>query len=140
MARKVLSEKDLRDLKEVVRALTSYDKEDQSWINHVVNFVLLRMQTLKARSLAQYLHFISENAQEFELFISNVTIHKTDWFREKNHFDYILMEIKRRLSKGAYQGQVFRVLSAACSTGQEVYTLGVVLETVKKIYPHWNGQ
>ncbi len=129
------SAKDLRELKDVVRTLTSYDKEDPSWINHVINFVQLRMRTLGAKSLAQYFAYIAEDAQEFELFISNVTIHKTDWFRETNHFSYLLQEIKKRASRGMYQKTPFRALSAACSTGQEVYTLGVVLETIRRIYP-----
>lgn len=62
-------------------------------------------------------------------FIDEITTNKTDFFRENNHFDFIkdrihfIMEKSRRIAVN----KEIRVWSAGCSTGEEAYTLAMVL-------------
>lgn len=66
--------------------------------------------------------YLAELAQE-------ITVNKTDFFREKNHFEFIsdqlsiILEKRRRL----HQRSELRIWSAGCSTGQEPYSLAMVL-------------
>jgi chemotaxis protein methyltransferase CheR len=70
--------------------------------------------------------------------IDAVTTNKTDFFREADHFDYLLNELLPKVCpKG---GMVFKVWSAGCSTGEEPYTLSMVLEEYRRVVPafHWS--
>ena len=74
-----------------------------------------------------YLQGIPEYHLEWQNFINLMTTNKTDFFREIRNFDYIeeILIPKWIQSKKSE----IRVWSAACSTGEEPYTLAMFLET-----------
>jgi len=61
--------------------------------------------------------------------IDAVTTNKTDFFREQKHFDYlnevVLPEVMNKLKSAIIRS--FHVWSAGCSTGEEPYTLAMLL-------------
>ena len=58
--------------------------------------------------------------------IDVVTTNKTDFFREPHHFDYLSQNI---LPQHIHEGRkTMKVWCAACSTGEEPYTLAMVLQ------------
>ena len=61
--------------------------------------------------------------------IDAVTTHKTDFFREPAHFEYLVKQVVPELfrTSGAGSRRPLEVWSSACSTGEEVYTLAMVL-------------
>jgi chemotaxis protein methyltransferase CheR len=61
---------------------------------------------------------------EFIQMIDVVTTNKTDFFRECGHFDYLVGKALPELSR---TGRKIEVWSAGCSTGEEPYTLAMVL-------------
>ena len=54
-------------------------------------------------------------------FISALTTNKTEFFREKAHFDFLAKWLQSR------PNQSVRIWCAACSTGQEPYTLAMIV-------------
>lgn len=73
-------------------------------------------------------HILSQDVsrEEIDELLNAVTTNKTDFFRERNHFDYLVSNILP-----AYTGQgrrTIRCWSAACSNGAEPYTLAMVLD------------
>ncbi len=62
---------------------------------------------------------------EWEIFTNLLTTNKTDFFREAKHFDYLVTEILPAWLKTSQK--TFKVWSAASSTGEEPYTLAMVL-------------
>ncbi len=63
-------------------------------------------------------------------FINSITVNKTDFFRESQHFDYILQKAHGIVSSNPSikaRGEI-RAWSAASSTGEEPYTLAMVLK------------
>ncbi|HRY55474.1 MAG TPA: CheR family methyltransferase, partial [Spirochaetia bacterium] len=69
-----------------------------------------------------------------------VTTNKTDFFREADHFDYLLESIvpeaERRFGSGI--AKPFNVWSAGCSTGEEPYTIAMVLEEHRDKEPRFS--
>jgi chemotaxis protein methyltransferase CheR len=65
--------------------------------------------------------------------IDAVTTNKTDFFREADHFDFLLNDLLPRIRPAG--GPVFKVWSAGCSTGEEPYTLSMVLEEYRRAVP-----
>ncbi|MEJ6949844.1 CheR family methyltransferase [Natronospora cellulosivora (SeqCode)] len=63
-------------------------------------------------------------------FDHEVTTHKTDFFRENNHFQFIGEKSGEILAKNKriLFSREIRVWSAGCSTGEEPYTLAMVLK------------
>lgn len=58
--------------------------------------------------------------------IDAVTTNKTDFFREPNHFDYLVQHVLPGYER--VFGPKLRVWSSACSTGAEPYTIAMLLE------------
>ncbi len=85
-----------------------------------------RLRALQMNSYKAYCDYVfSAEGQRHELFhmIDVVTTNKTDFFREAVHFEYL----SNNVLPNARRDQLFKVWSAACSTGEEPYTLAMVL-------------
>jgi len=80
---------------------------------------------------AGYLRILRNDPDEMSKFINALTTNKTDFFREASHFAHL----ERELLPKAARGRPFMVWSAACSTGQEPYTLGIVMEDFARGHP-----
>jgi len=82
----------------------------------------------------EYVDFVfSEEGTRAELIhmIDAVTTNKTDFFREADHFDYLLNVYLPSVPTS----EVLRFWSAGCSTGEEPYTLAMVLEEFRRGSP-----
>lgn len=86
----------------------------------------------------EYYHFIlsppiSEKQKDLKnKFIDTVTIHKTNFFRENNHFEFLQRNISSIISESSslkYSNEI-RVWSSACSTGEEAYTLAMLFKEI----------
>jgi chemotaxis protein methyltransferase CheR len=74
---------------------------------------------------ADYLKALPAAHEEWEHFVNCLTTNKTDFFREAEHFDYLVNEIIPTWRKANRTD--FDVWCAAASTGEEPYTLSMVL-------------
>ncbi|MDX2111417.1 MAG: CheR family methyltransferase [Verrucomicrobiota bacterium] len=72
-----------------------------------------------------YLFELPESAPEWLEFINLVTTNKTDFFREPKHFDYLVRTALPSMSNG--DAWLAKVWCAGCSSGEEPYTLAMVL-------------
>ncbi|MFP4445592.1 MAG: CheR family methyltransferase [Desulfosudaceae bacterium] len=79
------------------------------------------------RQYQEYLFSAEGLVRELPLLIDAVTTNKTDFFREPSHFDLLadsLLPLWMQKSRGH---QRFSVWSAGCATGEEPYSLAMVL-------------
>ena len=80
-------------------------------------------------SIADYCAYILSgdvSQADMDDFLNAVTTNKTDFFRERNHFDFLVSDILPDYQK---RGQrMLRCWSAASSNGAEAYTLAMVLD------------
>jgi len=88
-----------------------------------------RLRALGISSYAEYTDFVLKtglNGDEAFEMIDVVSTNKTDFFRDKAHFDFIVENLIPHWS-----GRVVKVWSAGCSSGQELYTLAMILQEAK---------
>ncbi|MEW5770073.1 MAG: protein-glutamate O-methyltransferase CheR [Pseudomonadota bacterium] len=83
---------------------------------------------LRERGLAsygEYLRLLTSGRQpeETQIAIDLLTTNETYFFREPKHFDYL----RDKVLPQHRPGTAFRVWSAACSTGQEPYSIAMLL-------------
>jgi chemotaxis protein methyltransferase CheR len=89
-----------------------------------------RMRSLEIDSFADYCEFLfSRRGQSEELihFLDAVTTNKTDFFREPNHFAFLTKSALPMLDSDCGHLRPLLVWCAGCSTGEEAYTLAMVL-------------
>ena len=88
--------------------------------------LLRRVRELGLESVERYgdYFFAASNAAEREQFINAITTNKTDFFREPSHFDFLTRKAVPNLVR---RGVRLKVWSAGCSSGEEPYTLAMVL-------------
>jgi chemotaxis protein methyltransferase CheR len=91
-----------------------------------------RLKGLGMGTFAEYCDFLFSREgmeKEFILMIDLVTTNKTDFFREPAHFDYLRQKVLPEWvgHAGCLSAKKLRLWSAGCSTGEEPYTLAMVL-------------
>jgi chemotaxis protein methyltransferase CheR len=97
-----------------------------------------RVNALKMSSFREYLDFVfSKEGQEEEMIkmIDLVTTNKTDFFREPSHFDYLTNVVLPDYCSGVHSRRTIKIWSAACSSGEEPYTIAIVLKEFLKDFP-----
>lgn len=86
-----------------------------------------RMRALQIQGQDEYLRFVMEDKTGEELIhlIDAISTNVTSFFREAHHFDVL----RHHLSKWVAAGQSrFRFWSAACSSGEEPYSLTIAIQ------------
>lgn len=92
-----------------------------------------RVRKLKIPSLEEYCNYLfSPEGMKLERsnMIDAITTNKTDFFREPDHFDYLVQQVLPELISENRAGfsHTLSVWSAGCSSGEEPFTLAMVLQ------------
>ncbi|MBX3018554.1 MAG: protein-glutamate O-methyltransferase CheR [Bdellovibrionaceae bacterium] len=88
-----------------------------------------RIAALSFASYEEYRHHLAslpKDDPEWQEFTNLLTTNKTDFFREAKHFEFMVQTILPQWLKT--NAQTFNVWSAASSTGEEAYTLAMLLD------------
>jgi chemotaxis protein methyltransferase CheR len=92
--------------------------------------LMRRLRSLELTSLHEYQQYLFDSAHAGEEqihFINAVTTNKTDFFREPDHFDYLIRTALPALDPRQSTRWHFKLWCAGCSSGEEPYTLSMVL-------------
>jgi chemotaxis protein methyltransferase CheR len=91
--------------------------------------VAKRLRLLKIGSYREYCNWLKTSAGEEELgqLVDVMSTNHTNFFREEKHFEWLQQTLLPAWRKQQAPGAVFRAWSAACSSGEEPYTLAIVL-------------
>lgn len=86
-----------------------------------------RLRALKLTTFSDYCDLLSSgHSDEMEYFVNALTTNLTSFFREGHHFEYLQNDLIPQLVKQK-NSRTLRVWSAGCSTGEEPYSLAIVL-------------
>ncbi|MCD6379069.1 protein-glutamate O-methyltransferase CheR [bacterium] len=93
-----------------------------------------RQFTLRCHDMHDYIHYLYENPSELRYLTDIVTIHVTGFFRDLDVFDYLSESILPAFveRKNRRAGNHLRVWSAGCSTGEEAYSIAILLDKFLK--------
>src|SRR3954467_14560995 len=99
-----------------------------------------RLKALGTKSFEEYAEYVfnaKDRGEELVHLIDVVTTNKTDFFREPAHFDYLVKKAipAQMESRGAGIRAPFKIWSAGCSTGEEPYTMSMVLSEFSESHP-----
>lgn len=102
-----------------------------------------RLRALQFTDFSEYCDFLfSEQGLKEELvhLVNAVTTNKTDFFREPTHFSYLREKSVPQLQQ-MYKyksGRSLKIWSAGCSTGEEPYTIAMVLSEIQMAQPDFS--
>lgn len=102
-----------------------------------------RLKMLGFFTFEEYAEYVfSPDGKDAEMvsLIDVVTTNKTDFFREPVHFEYLSKSAIPELitSRGAGIKIPFKIWSAGCSTGEEPFTMSMVLAEFREKQPEFN--
>jgi chemotaxis protein methyltransferase CheR len=88
-----------------------------------------RLRLLGLPSFQEYCSLITSEsgAEERQAMIAALTTNVTRFFREPHHFDHLKTAVLPPLLQKAKEGGRVRLWSAACSSGQEPYSIGMTV-------------
>lgn len=86
-----------------------------------------RMALHGIESATDYLEFLRTNPSEAKALAKDFLINVTRFFRDPKAFDYLAEQVLPRLLENHPDQQSFRLWVVGCSTGEEAYSLGMVL-------------
>lgn len=98
--------------------------------NLVYSRLSRRLRALRMQSFREYREYLAETPSELESFINAISTNLTKFFRESHHFDHLRTSIAAPFAQSGHgkTGRRLRVWSAGCSSGEEPYTIAVVLK------------
>ncbi len=88
-----------------------------------------RLRTLGLRSFREYRALVAshEGGEERRQMLTALTTNLTRFFREPHHFEHLKTAVLPALLQEARRGGRVRLWSAACSTGQEPYSIALTI-------------
>src|SRR5262245_21455243 len=86
-----------------------------------------RMQAVSLLRFSDYIDYLEVHPEEFALLFNTILINVTGFFRDQPTWDYLAQEVLPRIIEHKANDQHIRVWSAGCASGEEAYTLAILL-------------
>ena len=98
-----------------------------------------RLRALKFTTFGEYIEVLERgDPAELEEFTNAVTTNLTSFFREPHHFEYLAQEVLPGVASRAAAQRRLRVWCCAASTGEEPYSIAMVLREAQALLPGWD--
>jgi two-component system, chemotaxis family, CheB/CheR fusion protein len=118
----------LREILAALRARTGHDFRHYKQAT-VLRRIERRMQVNALRDMPSYSHHLQSHPEETPSLLADMLIGVTNFFRDREAFEALERDIIPALFEQKLNSdeKSLRVWSAACSTGEEAYSLGMLL-------------
>lgn len=108
-----------------------------------VNFTHYKMNTIKRRiirrmiinkilSLSLYSEYIQQENNEIDALYHDLLINVSSFFRDPDAFQHLKTHLFPQIIQSKIQGESIRIWVAACATGEEVYSIAMLLLEMKE--------
>jgi chemotaxis protein methyltransferase CheR len=133
------SENDFRRVKDLIKVRAGIDLGSNKQ-SLVYGRLARRIRALGLASFSEYLASIEdEGSDEARRFVNAITTNVTEFFRENHHFDFLARTVLPALwSRFEHAGKRVRFWSAGCSSGEEPYSLAMVVRENMPASPGWD--
>lgn len=91
-----------------------------------------RMQQVGIGPVSEYASYVLKNSNEIDLLGRELLINVTSFFRDGTVFNYVKSHVFPKLLRSKKSGETLRIWVPACSTGQEAYSLAIILAELQE--------
>jgi two-component system CheB/CheR fusion protein len=100
-----------------------------------------RLAVHQISKLADYIIYMQKNPLEIDALFKDLVIGVTSFFRDQEAYEVLEGKVLPELLQGKKPGDPFRCWVVGCSTGEETYSLAVIVsEVMEKLKKHLNVQ
>ena len=120
----------LDPLKKILFLIRSHTGHDFSLYkqNTIVRRIEKRLAIHRIEGMAEYVTYLRSNPQEIDLLFRELLIRVTNFFRDSEAFEIVKEKALPLLFKDLPPGQPVRIWVPACSTGEEAYSLAIIVQ------------
>ena len=131
------TDKDFQTIRSIVSTRTGITVSDAKR-DMIYSRLSRRLRDLKLSRFSDYLRLLEGNNSGDELvnFTNAVTTNLTMFFRENHHFEFLAKTLLPQLMEANRDTRRIRIWCSACSTGEEPYSIAMV---VKEVIPETSG-
>lgn len=133
-----LDDNDLKKVLDLIHSLTGITI-DASKKSMVAGRVRPLLKARELDNLEEYMRLLKRDPEETQKFVDRVTTNETSFFRTPRVWAYIKEKFLPEWLENN-PGKTLKIWSAASSTGEEVYTLGMVCSDFQQKNPGFNYQ
>ncbi len=120
-------ENSLKKIFILIRDNTGHDFSSYK-LNTIRRRVERRMAVHQIDSIEKYLKYIQQSKEEIDALFKDLLIGVTNFFRDTDSFNSLNESVIPKLFSGKSSGSLVRVWSAGCSTGEEAYSIAILLQ------------
>ena len=109
----------------------------------VSNRIRRRLRALNLTDFDEYYRHLNSKSGREELgdFLAAITTNETFFFRTSTHFDWVTKVFAKELlasNAAKKRSPMIRIWSAACSSGEEPYSIAISLLEASSLFRDWN--
>jgi two-component system CheB/CheR fusion protein len=120
------SDKDLKNILSFVKSSVGVDFTRYK-TSTIRRRIIRRMLLYKLDTLKDYVLYLKKNPSEAAILYNDLLINVTSFFRDEQTMEYLKKNVLPAIIKSKPVGDPIRLWVAACSTGQEAYSLAMLL-------------
>ena len=90
-----------------------------------------KMQQYGIKTIEEYVKLLLEKNNEIEILYKDLLINVTSFFREKATFQYLKTTLLPKLLQSKTADETLRIWVPACSTGQEAYSIAMLISELQ---------
>jgi two-component system, chemotaxis family, CheB/CheR fusion protein len=128
-------------LNEVLALVASHGSIDftQYKTTTLLRRISRRMALNHFHTLEEYRDFLAGHPDEIDELVKALLIKVTEFFRDPEAFEFLATEVMPKIiERGRERGRVLRMWSAGCATGEESYSLALlVAQALGRELPEW---
>ena len=122
----IAADEDLRTIIAYLRRTVGVDFSHYK-VTTIQRRIIRRMLLYKLETLAEYAKYLRQNPAEAHVLYSDLLINVTNFFRDADTMDYLEKVLFPQLVKNKPPREPIRIWVPACSTGEEAYSLAILL-------------
>ncbi|MEK6291211.1 MAG: CheR family methyltransferase [Paraburkholderia tropica] len=122
-----VAERALREIMIILRTRTAHDFRHYKRAT-VMRRIERRLQVNGITDLQAYRDFLHLHPEETQALLQDMLISVTNFFRDKEAFDVLERDVLPPLFEGRNEQERIRVWSVGCATGEEAYSLAMLLQ------------
>jgi len=124
----------------LIRSATGHDFSHYK-LSTIARRIERRLAVHQITALSNYILFLQKNPVEIEVLFKNMIIGVTRFFRDPEAYEILVQQVLPELLSKKEPDTILRFWVAGCSTGEEAYSLGMILcEAMDQVKKHFNVQ
>jgi len=122
----IAADEDIRNIIHLLRKSTGVDFTHYK-ISTIKRRIIRRMLLYKLETLKEYTQYLRQHANEVNVLYQDLLINVTNFFRDGDMMEYVKKSLLPEILKNKTSNSPVRVWVPACSTGEEAYSLAIML-------------